>query len=345
MSHAPAPEPALPPPLTILRMLTGKWVSQAISTAAQLNLADHLAAGPKSASELAQAAGCNERAVCGLLRALASVGVFAEVEPARFENTPLSDALRAKAPGSIRAMALFFGDHPTWDAWGELSYTVRTGKPAFERVNGAPAYQYFREHAETTSYFNEAFSANSVQETEVIQRCFDFAHLATLVDVGGGQGALLSSILRRNPAQKGILFDLPHVVAGADAQLAASGVAARCSVVGGDFFETVPAGADGYLLKHVLFNWNDERATAILTSIRRAMQDHSRLYIIDPVILPGNGQTFEKFLDLEMRVLYEGGGERTESEFRSVLSAAGLKLLRIVHTELPTCSILEAALA
>jgi hypothetical protein len=337
------PPPQLPPSLAIMQMLTGKWISQAISTAAQLNLADHLASGPKTANELAPLSRANERALCGLLRALASVGVFAETNVGEFHNTPLSETLRAKTPGSIRAMAVFFGDHPTWNAWGDLAYTIRTGRSSFEHVNGASAYEYFRKHADSTPYFNEAFSANSAQEVEAIHRGFDFSHLATLVDVGGGQGALLCSILRKNAGQNGKLFDQPHVVAGADSQIAAAGVGGRCTIVGGDFFKEVPRGADGYLLKHVLFNWNDERAIALLSSIRRAMTDDSRLFVIDPVILRGNGQIFEKFLDLEMRVLYDGGGERTEAEFRTIFKAAGLALVRMVHTESPTCSILEVA--
>src|SRR5262249_1933239 len=154
----------------------------------------------------------------------------------QFANSPLSEALRARAPGSMRAMALLFGDHPTWAAWGELAYTVRTGKSSFERVNGSPTFEYFRKHADTTGYFNETVSANSAQETEAIHRAFDFSELESLVDVGGGQGALLCSILKRNPQQRGTLFDQPHVVVGADAVIAASGVGPRCSVAGGDFF-------------------------------------------------------------------------------------------------------------
>jgi hypothetical protein len=335
----------LPAPLALLRMLTGKWVSQAISTAAQLNIADHLANGPKSPSELAVLSRSNERVLCGLLRALASVGVFTEDTSGQFANSPLSEALRVKAPGSMRAMALLFGDHPTWAAWGELAYTVRTGKSSFERVNGLPTFEYFRKHADTTGYFNEAFSANSAQETEAIHRAFDFSGLESLVDVGGGQGALLCSILKRNPLQRGTLFDQPHVVVGADAVIAASGVGPRCSIAGGDFFGDLPTRAGGYILKHVLFNWKDERATEILKAVRRAMAPSSKVFVIDPVILPGPGQTFEKFLDLEMRVLYEGGGERTSEEFRELFAAAGLRLDRIVHTDLPTCSILEASAA
>lgn len=331
----------LPAPLALLRMLTGKWVSQAISTAAQLNLADHLAAGPKPVSELSSISKTNQRALCGLLRALASVGVFAEISEGEFANTPLSEALRARSEGSMRAMALLFGEQPTWAAWGDLGYTIRTGKSSFERVNGLPTFEYFRKNAETSPYFHEAFSANSAQETEAIHRAFDFSGLDSLVDVGGGQGALLCSILKRNPLQRGTLFDQAHVVAGADAVIAASGVGPRCSIASGDFFKEVPARSAGYLLKHVIFNWKDELAVEILKTVRRAMAPTSKLFIIDPVILAGSGQTFEKFLDLEMRVLYEGAGERSETEFRALFAAAGLKLDRIVHTDLPTCSILE----
>jgi len=341
MSH-PSDSPAtLPPPLAVLRLLMGKWISQAVSTAARLGLAEHLAGGPLTVRELAALSSCDERALRSLLRALASVGVFAETETGRFTNSPLSQSLRRDVPGSMHAMALLFGDHPTWEAWGELQYTVRTGLSSFEHVNGARTFEYFRQHPEKT-YFDEAFSANSALETAAIHRAFDFSELPTLVDVGGGQGAFLASILARNPQQRGTLFDQPHVVAGAGPVIASFGVADRVDVVGGSFFEEIPTGAAGYLMKHVVFNWNDERAAVILKNVRRAMSPESRLFIIDPVIVPGTGQTFEKFLDLEMRVLYEGAGERTEAEFQELLGSSGLELTKITHTDLPTCSILEA---
>jgi hypothetical protein len=332
--------PNQPAGAVILELLTGKWISQAITTAARLDLARHLSKGPASVAELAASSSANERALLGLLRALASVGIFSETEDGRFENTALSDALRADVPGSARALALFLGDAPTWNAWRELPYTIRTGKSAFKHANGSFPYEFFPKDPEL-AYFDEAFTNFSNQEMDAIHRAFDFSKIDTLVDVGGGQGAMLCSTLARNSRQTGILFDQPRVLEGASRVLATFGVGARCKLVGGDFFEGVPGGADGYMLKHVLFNWDDDRAVAILRSIRKAMASAGRLIIIDPVIQPGIGQTFAKFMDLEMMVLYEGGCQRTEAGFSKILGAAGFKVARVVSTDAPS-SVLEA---
>jgi hypothetical protein len=331
-----------PPPALVLQMLTGKWVSQAISTAAQLRIPDLLAAGARSLEDLAAESQTNTRSLLGLLRALASVGVFAERSDTRFENTPMSEVLRSDAPRSMRALALFLGDQPTWRAWGELPYTIRTGRSAFRQAHGELPYEYFAKHPEAASYFNEAFTSFSAQEMDAIHKAFDFSKTETLVDVGGGQGAMLASILRKNARQRGILFDQSHVVRGAEAIIASYEVVQRCEIMGGDFFVSVPAGAEGYLLKHVLFNWNDDDALKILTSVRRAMPPEGRLYVIDPVIQPGNGQTFAKFMDLEMMVLHDGGCQRTQAEFAKLLERAAFKMLRVVDTEAPS-SIIEAA--
>jgi hypothetical protein len=335
-----APDTAMPAPALVLQMLTGKWISQAISTAAQLKLADYLADGSKSIDELASASKTNARALRGLLRALASVGVFAE-RSERFENTPLSDTLRTASPRSLRPLALFLGDQPTWRAWGELPYVVRTGKSGFRQAHGELPYEYFAKHPEAGSYFNEAFTSFSAQEMDAIHRIFDFSQVEVLADIGGGQGAMLASILQKNPRQKGILFEQPHVIQGAEPVIASFGVASRCEVSAGDFFEKVPSGADGYLLKHVLFNWNDDDALRILNAIRRAIPSSGRLFVIDPVIKPESGQTFAKFLDLEMMVLYDGGCQRTEAEFTRLLERARFKVQKVVDTEAPS-SIIEA---
>jgi hypothetical protein len=277
-----------------------------------------------------------------LLRALASVGVFSEQAVGMFENTPLSDALRATAPASMRSMALFIGEHPSWDAWGELLFTIRTGKSAFEKVNGALPFEYFAQHPEAARYFNEAMTGFSGQEIDAIHRAFDFSGVQTLVDVGGGHGAMLCSTLRRNPGQNGILFDRLQVVGGAGPVIASFDVGGRCKVVEGDFFESVPDGADGYILKHILHDWNDEQACAILRTIRRAISEKGRLFVIDPVIRPGNEPTFAKLLDIEMMVIYNDGRERTEAELAALCGASGFKIMRVVDTEAPS-SVTELA--
>ena len=333
----------LPAPVAILQMLSGKWVSQAVYVAAELGLADHLAAGPSGIPELARRADVDGPSLHRLLRALASVGVFKEDSDGRFTNTELSEALRSDVPGSMRSMAKFYGDHPTWDAWGELLYSVRTGKSAFQKVHGLLPFEFLAKNPRASAYFNEAMTGFSAQEIAAVHAAFDFSGVKTVVDVGGGHGALLCSILERNPEQRGILFDQPHVIDGAHAALAKSPVANRCKTVGGDFFKEVPQGADGYVLKHILHDWNDEQATAIASTIRRVMTPGSRLFVIETVIQPGNEPSFSKLLDLEMLVLYNGGRERTQQEFAKLFADAGLRLTRVVETQGPAC-VIEAQL-
>jgi hypothetical protein len=340
MTHVANAAPPVPPPVAILQLLTGKWVSQAISVAAELGIADHLAAGPRNIAELALSAESDPGSLERLLRALASVGVFEQDESGRFANTALSDALRAKVPGSMRAMSIFFGDHPTWDAWGELLYSVRNGKSAFQQVHGELPFQFWPKHPRAASYFNDAMTGFSAQEVAAIHRAFDFSQVETLVDIGGGHGALLCSSLQRNRSQYGVLFDLPHVIASAAPVVAGADVGTRCQLVAGNFFEQVPVG-DGYILKHILHDWKDEDAVAILRAIRRVAPEGSRVFVMEAVMRPGNQPDFAKLMDLEMLVLYDGGRERTQADFTQLFNAAGFKLTRVVPTDSPA-SVLEA---
>lgn len=337
----PPNEPAMPPSVALVQMLSGKWISQAISTAAKLDIADHLSDGPKSLSELAENTSTHPRALMGLMRALSSIGMFTETPDSLFANTPLSSALCAEAAGSVRSLALFIGDRPSWDAWGELVHAVRTGTSAFKHVHGELPYEYFGKRAKECAYYDEAFTNFSNQEMDAVLRVTPFSNVARLIDIGGGLGTMLCASLRANPKQYGVLFDQPHIVRGAGPIIESFGVGDRCEVVGGDFFESVPQGGDGYLIKHVLFNWDDERALQILTNIRRVMSKEARLFVVDPVIRPGMGQTFAKFLDLEMMVLHDGGCQRTEHEFRELLSRAGFEILKLVDTDAPS-SVIEA---
>jgi hypothetical protein len=334
-------ETNLPPTVAILQMLTGKWISQSISVVASLGIADHLGDTPMTARELAALAGAHEGALHRVLRALASVGVFAEEAPGRFRHTPLSSALRADAPGSMRSMAIFFGDRPTWNAWGELEHSVRTGEPSFEKVFGAPYFEYNAAHPESSCHFNAAMTGFSIQEVEAIHAAFDFSSVRTLVDVAGGQGALLTSALLRSPAQRGILFDQPAVIEGAREGIARAGLAERCELVGGSFFEAIPEGADGYMMKHILHDWNDEDAAAILKNVHRAAAPGAKLFVIDAVIEPGNEPGFAKLMDLEMLVLYDGGRERTLAELEALFTASGFALERVVPTASPA-AVVEA---
>jgi hypothetical protein len=331
---------SLPPEVVILQMLTGKWVSQALTVAARLGVADPLAKGPLTAAQLAEATGAHPRSLHRLLRALASVGVFQQDPQGRFAHTPLSSTLQSDVPGSMRGMAMFIGDRWTWDAWRELDYSVRTGRSAVQKVHGQLPFEYLKAHPDDGRTFDQAMTAFSQQELQGILSGFDFSGVPTLADVGGGQGALLLGILGKNPGQRGILFDQPDVIAAAGPRVQASGLADRCQLQGGDFFGSLPA-ADGYTLKHILHDWNDDDALRILQAIQRASRPGARVFVLEAVIGPGNEYDFAKLMDLEMLVFYDGGLERTEEEYRTLLDQAGFTLQRTQPTASP-CHVLEA---
>ncbi|HEX2173793.1 MAG TPA: methyltransferase, partial [Dehalococcoidia bacterium] len=239
--HVEQPSQA-PPRLRLQQLMSGYRITQAIGVAAELGIADLLSDGPKSSGELAEATGTHPRALYRVLRALASVGIFTEVEPDRFALTPMAEALRADAPASLLNAALFASGDANWRAWGQLLHSVRTGQTAFEHVHGMDVWEYRARHPEANTVFNAAMTSYSAQVADAIAGAYDFTGLGTLVDVGGGHGLLLATILSANPALRGILFDQPHVVATAAPILERSGMADRCRVVGGDFFDSVPSG-------------------------------------------------------------------------------------------------------
>lgn len=329
------------PPTTLLNMATGCWLSQAIYVVAKLGIADLLYEGPKSCATLADATQTHVGALYRVLRALASVSVFVEDEDGRFTLTPLAEQLRTGVPGSLRAFAVMLGEQEHWRAWEGVLHSVRTGQPAFDHVYGMPHFRYFAEHPEAARVFDEAMTSRSGQENDAIVAAYDFSGAKTVVDVGGGQGTLMGSILEIHPNVRGVLFDLAHVIAASRARMESAGHAARCEFVKGDFFASVPAGGDLYLLKKVIHDWDDERARRILVSCRNAMPGTGRLLLIEPVIPPGNDPSFNKLLDLLMLVWTSGGRERTESEHRALLTSAGLTLSRVIPTR-SGVSIMEA---
>lgn len=331
----------LPPTALLMQLITGKWVSQAISAAANLDLAAHLAGGPKMPAELARDADAHAPSLLRLLRALASVGVFVEDDAGRFSNTPLSALLRSDVPGSMRGMARFVATHGTWAPWGELTRSVRTGEAAFDHLFGEHFFSYAAKQPAFSAIFNEAMTSLSTAVSEAVVDAVDFSSVATLVDIAGGHGALLASILQRHPGARGILFDLPGVTAGARPLLEGAGVASRVEIVSGDFFKAVPSGAQGYLLKHILHDWDDERALQILEAIHRAAPPGARLFIVEAVITAGNAPDLGKLLDLEMLVLTPGGRERTVKEYEALFTAARFKLTRLIPTA-SHMSVLEA---
>jgi len=325
------------PEQQIRQMATAYWQSQMLFVAAKLGIADRLSEGPQSAEELAQATDCHPEALYRLLRALAAVGVFAEDESGRFHLTPLAEPLRTGVPGSQRDTVLMMVDEH-YGAWGELLYSVQTGKRAFDKVYGKPVFEYYAEHPEKAQIFDAAMTALNSPETVAMLAAYDFSGIGTLADIGGGNGSLLIEILRRYPKMQGLLYDLPHVIERAQANLEAAGVADRCQTAAGSFFESIPPGADAYLLRHIIHDWTDEQSQTILTNCRQAMQSGSRLLIVECVIPPGNDFHFGKLLDLTMLTL-PGGKERTADEFRRLLADSGLQLTRIVTTENEICVI------
>jgi hypothetical protein len=313
------------------RMTNAYQASQAIHVAATLSIADLLKDGPKSADELAEATSTHAPTLYRLLRALASVGVFAEESDGRFGMTPLAEYLRTDAPGSVRAWAVQIGQPYHWSAWAHLLDSVKTGKPAFPELHGTSVWEYRAARPEENTIFDTAMTGLSAMVAEAVVHSYDFSRFGVIADVGGGVGALLAAILKANLSLRGILFDQSHVVAHARPWLEGAGVADRCEVVGGSFFEVVPEGADAYLLKSVIHDWDDAEAIEILRRCRAAMADTGRLLVVEPVIRSGNDPDPAKYMDLNMLVML-GGRERTAEEFHRLLAEAGFRLGGIIAT-------------
>lgn len=292
-----------------------------------------MAEQPRTAEDLAAATGVHARSLYRVLRALASIGVFAEDDLGRFGLTPLAATVRSDVIGSLRGMAQLWGDPLHWQAWGSFLDTVRTGRSGFELAFGMPLFDVFAQHPQQARMFNEAMTAFSGYEAGPIADAYDFSDVGTLVDVGGGQGLLLPTILRRYSAMHGVLFDLPPVVADGSAPLDALGVRERVSVAGGDFISSVPEGGDAYMLKNIVQDFDDAQATAILAAVRRANGSRGRLLVVQEVIPAGNTPAVGKLLDMQMLLI--GGRERTAAEYRAHFAAAGFRLTRIVPTQAP----------
>lgn len=331
---------APPPNVALMQMIAGKWIAQAISVAARFRVADHLATGPKTAAVVAAATGTQPALLYRIMRALGNVGVLMESADGKFSLTSVGEYLRSDVPGSMRAISTYCGDPWSWKPWGEIAERVRTGEPPFERVFKQSPWEYLAEHPDESETFNEGMTGFSRMEADAVVKAYDFSRFGTIVDVGGGHGSLLCSILTASPKSKGIVSDLPQVVAGAPATIHAAGLADRCRTEAGSFFETVPAGGDAYLFKHIIHDWNDAKSTEILKTCRKAMKPETKLLLIEMVIPPAGEPHFGKILDLEMLVICDGK-ERTESEYRDLLAGAGFRLNRIVPTEAPV-SVIEA---
>lgn len=327
-------------PRELLELIAANRVTQAIYVAVELGIPDILKEGPRSAAEIAEATGASEDAVYRLLRALASLGLFSGVGDRRFALTSSGEYLRRDVPGSLRAWARFNGHQVMWQPWGQLLHAVRTGKPAFDRVFGTSVFDYGAQHPDAAAALNDAMSALSAIDSAALAEAYDYARLGTLVDVGGGHGLLLTTILRAHSSLRGVLFDLPHVVQGAVDRLRLEGLSARCAVLTGDFFDAIPDGGDAYAMKFIIHDWDDRRAIRILHNCRRAMGTGGRLLAIERVLSAGDEPDFGKLSDLQMLVFTPSGRERTEAEFRALYEAAGFRLTRVIPTASPL-SIIE----
>ena len=338
-----AREAAGAPEAVLTQLAVGSLVSQAVYVAAKLGVADLLAARPRTAAELAAETGADAPSLYRILRALASVGVFSERDGGTFELTPPAEFLRSDVPGSLRDVAIFMGEEWHWRVWGNTLHSVMTGRAAWEYTHGAEVFPYFQANPRESAIFDRAMTSLSSLSAAAVAEGYDFSGVRELVDVAGGHGRLLASVMRANPEMRGVLFDLPHVIEGAPPNLEAEGVSERCELARGDFFEGVPAGADAYIMKHIIHDWDDERALIILKNIARAMKEGGRVLIVETVIPEGNAPNLGKVLDIEMLVS-PGGKERTEKEYKELLARAGLRLTRIVPTKSPY-SVVEAVRA
>jgi hypothetical protein len=335
----PAPQ-ALPPHTQLIQMGTASWVSGVVFAAAKLGLADQLATGPKSATELAGTTGTHAPSLHRLMRTLASLGILTERDSQRFALTPLGEALKTGAPGAARSTLIAFCSQWFWRGWEEIVYSLQTGKTGFEKAIGVPLFEYLRQHPEEASFFSEAMVGFHGDEPPGVAAAYDFSGFKTVVDVGGATGNMLVAILSRHARPRGVLFDRPHVVRDAPTLLKAGGMDDRVTIEAGDFFETVPAGGDAYLLSHIIHDWTDEQCLTILGNCRRVIKPSGRLLIVEMVLPAGDTPHPGKVLDIVMLV-FPGGQERTEAEYASLLGKAGFRMSRVVPTT-SAVSIVEA---
>lgn len=334
---------AAPPEVVLTQIMLGSLAAQALYVPAKLGIADLLADGPKSVEELATATDTHAPSLYRVLRAVASLGVFTEQENQKFALNANAEPLLSNRPNSMRDMTIFMGEDWHWEVWGKTMYSVRTGKSAWAEMHGEDVFGYFKENSEALGIFNRAMTSLSALSTKAVIEAYDFTGINTLIDIAGGHGRLLTDILEANPSTRGVLFDMPQVIEGARENVAKTKAADRVEFVAGDFFESVPAGGDAYIMKHIIHDWDDERALTILRNIKRAMNPGGRVLLVESVIADGNNQDFSKLMDIEMLVS-PGGKERTAAEYEDLFARAGLRLTRILPTK-SAYSVIEAVSA
>jgi hypothetical protein len=327
------------PAAAFMELASGAWRAQALYAAAKLGIADHLHQGSRSATELSALSGTHPDAMFRLMRALVSVGVFAGDADRGFALTPVGELLRSDVAGSLRAFAIMQGERWVWQSWGAIEFSVRTGRPSFEHVFGAPLFDYYNAHPEAGEVSAAALNSLSAADNAAIAGSYAFAN-ATVVDVAGGRGSLIATVLSRHPGTHGILIERAAVANAASHSLAALGLLDRCEVIAGDFFSAVPAGGDVYVLKKVLHDWDDDQARRILQRCREAMRPAARLLIAEFVLPENDDPSPAKWVDLLMLV-YVGGRERTQAEYADLLASAGFAPERAIATG-ATIGLLEA---
>ncbi|KUF19189.1 methyltransferase [Streptomyces silvensis] len=319
----------------LVRMAYGYMTSQAIHTAVRLRVPELLGDGERDSVELALLTGTHAPSLHRLLRALTAFGVLRETAPGRFANAPTGALLAPSAPGHLADITRLFCGQEFWSSWSRLTHSITTGEAAFDTVYGTDFYDHVARHPEFAQLFGDAMAANAAFEAPFVVAGFDFSPYRTLVDVGGGDGTLLAAILSAHPEGRGVVLETPAMAVQAREKLAAAGLAARAEVVPGDFFDQVPVGGEGYLLKSVLHNWDDERCVGILRRCREAMEETGTLLVVEPV-LPDTARESvcveSAFSDLNMLVLTAGGFERTERQLRDIFTRAGFALESVSAT-------------
>lgn len=323
----------------LMQLIMGSLVTQLITVAAQLGIADSLKDGPKSADELADLHDVHPKSLYRALRTLASVSIFEEDQNGRFALTPMAELLRTDTSDSLRYISILKGIPFQWQSQGALLHQVKTGEVAFDHCYQQNYFDYLRDNNSDRELFDKAMSDLTHFDLEAIITGFDYSGIGTLVDVGGGEGSLIAGVLKANPSMHGIVADLPDVLDKTRSLLAVEGLAERCEAIETDFFQSVPPGGDAYIMRKVIHDWDDEKSTVILKNCRAQMGGNARVLVVETVVPSGNEGALPKLNDTEM-MIYLGGRERTEQEYRALLNGSGFELTRIVPTASPS-SIVE----
>ena len=331
----------IPPQAVMLDLLCGMMKTQAIHHATRLGIASLVKDGPKSSAELAEATGTHPEALYRLLATLASFDIFEEGEGGSFGQTPLSHILRPDVAGSMYDVSLLHGEQWQWHSWEYLAHSLQTGQTAFEQAYHTSMWGYFDQHPAVGERFSKAMTGFSTQVNAPLAHAYDFSQFHTLMDIGGGHGSLLSTILEATPTLRGVLFDLPPVIEEARALIASSAIGDRCELVPGDVFAGVPK-ADAYIMKQIIKDWNDEECIRILSNCRAAMNPGGRVLVTEQVLQTGKTMSTAKLIDLQLMTVLSGR-ERYEAQYRALFEQAGLRLIRIWPTHSPY-SILEGAI-